>query len=149
MSIVRLLYVSRFRNEKYSKAELYNILTEAINFNAINNIYGALYFGNNYFTQCLEGTEDQIKDLFYNKIIKDPRHSHCEILFLEPIESYLFSKWNMKYANANKDLISFFIKNHDEGFNPYLLDSTTIPAFIELLSKHEYNLYKADIKIAT
>lgn len=145
MKAVRLLYVSRFRNDKYSKSELYNILTQAITFNTLNKVYGALYFGNNYFTQCLEGTEDNIKDLFYNKILKDPRHSDCEILLFEPIEFYLFSKWHMRYANIHKDLISFFNKNHDDGFNPYLLDSTTIPIFIELLRKHEDSLFKVDI----
>jgi len=55
MNDVRLLYVSKFKDERYSTSELYNILTEALEFNELHKIYGALYFGNNYFVQCLEG----------------------------------------------------------------------------------------------
>ena len=58
MNDVRLLYVSKFKDERYSTSELYNILTEALEFNELHKIYGALYFGNNYFVQCLEGTEE-------------------------------------------------------------------------------------------
>lgn len=145
MNDVRLLYVSKFKDERYSTSELYNILTEALEFNELHKIYGALYFGNNYFVQCLEGTEEDIKDLFYNRIVKDPRHKNCEILSYEIIDSYLFSSWHMKYANVHNDLIEFFIKNHHDGFNPYLLEPDTIPAFIELLRQHEDDLYKAQV----
>lgn len=53
MTNIRLLYVSKFRSKVYSKSELYEILTEALKFNGANQIYGALYYGNDYFVQCL------------------------------------------------------------------------------------------------
>ena len=43
MNDVRLLYVSKFKDERYSTSELYNILTEALEFNELHKIFGALY----------------------------------------------------------------------------------------------------------
>ena len=40
----------------------------------------------------------------------------------------------MKFAPINKRLGDFFIENHLDEFNPYLLSSETIPPFIELLA---------------
>lgn len=45
MNDVRLLYVSKFKDERYSTSELYNILTEALEFNELHKIFGTLYFG--------------------------------------------------------------------------------------------------------
>ena len=42
----------------------------------------------------------------------------------------------MKYAMIHKEVIDFFKHYHNDEFNPYLLNSSTIPAFIELLSTH-------------
>ena len=36
----------------------------------------------------------------------------------------------------HKEVIDFFKHYHNDEFNPYLLNSSTIPAFIELLSTH-------------
>lgn len=55
VSDVRLLYVSKLKDCANPMNELFNILTEALDFNNPNQIYGALYYGNNYFVQCLEG----------------------------------------------------------------------------------------------
>lgn len=139
MTAIRLLYVSKFRSKIYPKSELYEILTEALKFNGANQIYGALYYGNDYFVQCLEGQEDKVKHLFHDKILKDPRHENCEVLYLEKISTYLFSNWYMKYANIDQDVVKFFSKNHNDIFNPYLLNSSTIPLLIELLSQHADN----------
>jgi len=139
MTNIRLLYVSKFRAKHYFKSELYKILTEALKFNEENKIYGALYYGNGYFIQCLEGKEDKVKDLFHKKILKDPRHENCEILSIENIDTYLFANWYMKYANIDQNIINFFSNNHNDIFNPYFLNTSTIPPFIKLLSQHADN----------
>lgn len=45
----------------------------------------------------------------------------------------------MKYANIDQEVVDFFSENHNDIFNPYLLSSSTIPPFIELLSQHANN----------
>lgn len=136
MNDVRLLYVSKFKSKINPVNELCDILAEALDFNGLNQIYGVLYYGNNYFVQCLEGSKDKVEHLFYEKILKDPRHENCEVLSFENIEEYLFSTWHMKYAMMHKEVIEFFTTHHHGEFNPYLLNTSTIPAFIKLLSKH-------------
>lgn len=121
--------------------ELFNILTEALVFNNLNHIYGALYYGNNYFVQCLEGNKEQVEHLYFKKILKDPRHENCEIMMLENIDDRMFSGWHMKYAIFHKDITAFFAKNHLDEFNPYLLNTETIPNFIDLLSKQPDSFY--------
>ena len=135
MNDIRLLYVSKLKSTANSMNELSNILTQALNFNGPNRIYGALYYGNNYFVQCLEGEKDTVEHLFYKKILRDPRHENCEILSLENIETRIFTDWHMKYAIFHKEVLNFFSEHHLDDFNPYLLNLKTIPLFIELLSK--------------
>ena len=136
MNDFRLLYVSKIKSNINPMNDLYDILTEAVAFNSLNEIYGVLYYGNDYFIQCVEGQKDKVEYLFYEKILKDPRHKNCEVLSFENIEKYLFSAWHMKYAMIHKEVIDFFKHYHNDEFNPYLLNSSTIPAFIELLSTH-------------
>lgn len=137
MNDVRLLYVSKFKSKTNPVSELCDILAEALDFNSLNKIYGALYYGNNYFVQCLEGQKDKVQHLFYEKILKDPRHENCEVLYFENIEECSFSSWHMKYAMIHKEVIEFFKNYHNDEFNPYLLNAETIPAFIDVLSKHD------------
>jgi len=138
---VRLLYVSKLKDCANPMNELFNILTEALVFNNLNHICGALYYGNNYFVQCLEGNKDQVEHLYFKKILKDPRHENCEIMMLENIDERMFSKWHMKYAIFHKDITDFFAKNHLDEFNPYLLNTETIPKFIDLLSQQPDSFY--------
>jgi len=137
MNLVRLLYVSKLKKNKNAVKDLMDILTEAITYNSPHEIYGALYFGNGYFVQCLEGERDKLEHLFYKKIIRDPRHEQCEVIYLEPIKSRLFANWHMKYAAFNKEVMHFFKNHHLEAFNPYLLTNHTISPFINLLAKQK------------
>ena len=137
MNDFRLLYVSKIKSNINPVNDLYDILTEAVAFNSLNEIYGVLYYGNDYFIQCVEGQKDKVEYLFYEKILKDPRHENCEVLYFENIEECFFSSWHMKYAIIHKEVIEFFKNYHNDEFNPYLLNAETIPAFIDVLSKHD------------
>ena len=141
MSDARILYVSKLYDCDDPKNDLFDILTEALNFNALNSIYGALYYGNGYFVQCLEGKRDAIENLFYEKILKDRRHKNCKLMYSEDISKNLFSRWNMKYAIIHKDIIDFFSEYKIDEFNPYTLSASTIPQFIELLAKQSDSYY--------
>lgn len=135
MEFVRVLYASKSTSTHPElKNDLMQIINSAVDFNSRNHITGALYYGHGYFVQCLEGRSTKVDDLFYNKILKDPRHQNCEILFYEKVDVGLFKNWTMKFAPINKRLGDFFIENHLDEFNPYLLSSETIPPFIELLA---------------
>lgn len=141
MSDARMLYVGKLKECDNPMNELFNILTEALNFNTPNSICGALYYGNGYFVQCLEGNKTKINDLFHNKILSDPRHENCELMYCEDITDKLFSKWHMKYAIFHKDIVNFFSEYNIDEFNPYTLSINNIPEFINLLSKQKDSFY--------
>ena len=83
MEFVRVLYASKVANSYPDlKQDLIEILNTAVDFNYRNEITGVLYYGHGYFVQCLEGRKSKVDDLFYQRILKDPRHKNCEILFV-------------------------------------------------------------------
>ena len=134
MSLIGFMYASKTNSEHSQiKQDLIDILTEAVKFNSHNDITGVLYYGNGYFLQYLEGEKEQVESLFYKLILKDSRHQNCEIIFSEPSEQRLFKHWSMKFAPINTKIKEFFHHHHVDEFNPYLLNTTSIPSFIELL----------------
>lgn len=130
----RLMYVSK-STETFEQLDpvLTDIITQSIHFNGKNQITGVLYYGNGYFLQYLEGDQEVVEALFYQKIVKDHRHYHCEIIYAEHTDQPLFSRWSMKFAPINNNIKNFFLERHLDGFNPYLLTQHSIPDFIEIL----------------
>lgn len=63
-------------------------------------------------------------------------HFNYEQMSHENIEKCLFSKWHMKYFTAN----------HCDEYDPYLLIATTIPKFIDLLSKQPDKFYTLNFR---
>jgi hypothetical protein len=136
MQLVRILYASKATNVHPTvKTDLMHILDCAVDFNYRHQITGVLYYGFGYFVQCIEGPKETIDNLFYNRIIKDPRHKNCKILSYTSCEEIIFKNWNMKFAPVNKSLKQFFSDYHLAEFNPYLLSNKTIPHFIEILAQ--------------
>ena len=97
-TLTRLAYSSKATFEPFSKTEskldprVADILHVARENNRKNHLYGALYYGNGNFFQCLEGSEQDINTL-YEKLLKDPRHSAVKVLLREPIEKITFGDW--------------------------------------------------------
>ncbi|MFW1850332.1 BLUF domain-containing protein [Acinetobacter guillouiae] len=147
MEFVRVLYASKAtRSHPELKSDLIEILNTAVDFNSRNEITGVLYYGHGYFVQCLEGRRSKVDDLFYNQILKDPRHQNCEILYYEKCDVGLFKHWNMKFAPVNKRLGDFFLEHHLDDFNPFLLSGDTIPSFIDLLAgEYAHEPYNFDV----
>jgi hypothetical protein len=50
--------------------------------------------GGGMFIQLLEGADDQVFRL-YVKLLDDPRHANCRIIFVTPIKKRLFAEWAM------------------------------------------------------
>lgn len=135
---VRLVYVSRFyRNDDSFKLDLMDILTASVNHNTLHGITGMLCYGNGCFIQCLEGGKSAVSDLYFKKILKDKRHTSCQLIYFEESAVQLFDQWAMKFAPLNPNLRNFFLENHQNEFDPYLLNSITIGPFIKLLSTQQ------------
>ncbi len=96
MSMVRLIYSSE-ADLDIRLADIKSILASARKNNARSDVCGMLYYDSNYFLQTLEGDEENVHHIF-DKIAEDFRHDDIKVLAKEPIQSRLFSKWQMGYA---------------------------------------------------
>ncbi|WP_044423093.1 AnBLUF65 family BLUF photoreceptors, partial [Acinetobacter nosocomialis] len=107
---VRLCYASqRNENNEDLLQDLRDILTEARDFNDLNEICGVLYYADNAFFQCLEGEKEVVERLF-EKIQKDQRHHNVKWLCTYSIEENSFQRWSMKYVQRNTNIEAFFLK---------------------------------------
>jgi hypothetical protein len=102
-----------------SQSELLDLLEQARENNARNQITGMLLYKDGAFMQAFEGEEEMAMRL-YGKILVDPRHQSIITLLSGPLESRQFTGWSMAFNNI--DLLS-----DDErfGFSPFLKEPFT------------------------
>jgi hypothetical protein len=97
--LYRLLYKSSF--SKFDADEIKDILKVARYKNTSNGITGALFVGNSFFVQVLEGEKNKVKDAF-DVIKNDARHHDVALLELSEAPSRLFRKWSMAFISINE-----------------------------------------------
>jgi hypothetical protein len=97
MQLTRLIYASHAR-PGLGYAELNAIITVAAARNEENGISGILCYSAGAFLQALEGRRPAVNQL-YNRIVRDPRHTDCEILSSGPTDTRSFIDWSMKMVS--------------------------------------------------
>lgn len=133
---IRLTYASTTTSKPSTiREDLVAILTEAQHHNFNHQINGVLFYGNDYFFQCIEGEKRHV-DALYEKLLKDPRHKHVLLLSYKPISKPRFITWNMKYVLQEPAILEFFSSNQWPRFNPYALDDDLIEPFLNILYHH-------------
>lgn len=131
--LIRLTYASTTASSPATiREDLVQILDKARAYNAGSNIHGVLFYGNNYFFQCLEGDEKRV-DQLYQKILKDSRHKNVVLLTRESIPAPKFNVWDMKYVMQEVAVKQFFNNTQWEKFNPYVLTDELIQPFLNIL----------------
>lgn len=135
--LVQMVYISRANMPITSKndeigPEISKILRKSRANNRANNIVGALYFGNGYFFQCLEGDESALMSL-YEKLKKDDRHKDLKIISLKPVDSRSFGDWEMKYLPAEQDVQKLLRSFGMNNFDPYQFDEAKTEKMLNLL----------------
>lgn len=136
-SLVRMAYASTASFKPFNTTggidgHVAQILETARRENRKRNLVGALYYGNGYFFQCLEGKQSEI-DALYSKLLRDPRHTELKILSTSTIDRIGFTSWEMKFATIDREIRSF-LRNHNMiKFDPYKFDPIMSNKLIELL----------------
>ena len=92
-----LIYRSWAR-DSFDLPGIYQMLSQAREFNANHQITGCLLYHRGRFIQMLEGEEKDVLGL-YERIEGDERHSKVELLEEEPIEQRVFSEWSMAFQD--------------------------------------------------
>lgn len=135
--LLQLCYASKAQlHDHVWREQLNSILTESWDRNDRLGVCGVLYFADNCFFQCLQGSSDDVLNLFH-KIKHDPRHENVAILHSQPIQQLTFDRWHMKYVGKNSLIKQFFFEMGFQGFQPTALDQKGLGHFIQLL--HQIN----------
>jgi hypothetical protein len=140
-TLYRLVYASRATFKPFNlgvenglDGNVARILAESRQNNQKRHLVGALYYGGGCFFQCLEGDKQDI-DALYAKLLKDSRHRDLKILKYQPVDSIVFTSWEMKYATIDQEIRAFLHKYHLAKFDPYRLDSAMIDELLETLEQ--------------
>lgn len=142
----RLTYASTSTSKPDTlRKDLIDILKKASSHNATSSINGVLYYGNDYFFQCIEGRKSKVNELF-NKICDDERHTNIVVLSYHEVEHLSFTDWQMKFIRQDEEIQQFF-NSQWEVFNPYSLFDGMINQFVELLIQKD-NAYVPEDKPA-
>lgn len=91
--MIRLLYHSQ-ASQPLSESEAHALLETARRNNEALGVTGVLVRGGDTYMQILEGPEDSVFKL-YVRIMDDPRHRNCGILYVSPAKTRIFQKWSM------------------------------------------------------
>jgi Sensors of blue-light using FAD len=135
--LVQMVYISRANMPVTSLngeigPEISKILRKSRTNNRAKNIVGALYFGNGYFFQCLEGEESELMSL-YEKLKQDNRHKDLKIVSLKPVSDRSFAAWEMKYLPAEQEVQKLLRSFGMSSFDPYQFDEQQTEKMLSLL----------------
>jgi hypothetical protein len=100
MSLITLVYVSA-SHHLMSDDELKAILEVSRRNNARDNITGMLLYRDGYFIQALEGEEEAV-NATYAKIVRDPRHFNCIVVYRNAISQRSFASWAMGFNHISQ-----------------------------------------------
>jgi hypothetical protein len=135
--LIQLVYISRsnlaaLSNNHNIHPQVSQILGKSRRNNRAKKIVGALYFGNGYFFQCLEGEESDLLAL-YETIHADTRHTDLHIVSMKPITQRSFGNWEMKYVPAEQEIQKLVNSFGMTEFDPYRFDENMNKQMLQLL----------------
>ncbi|MFM8745543.1 MAG: BLUF domain-containing protein [Aestuariivirga sp.] len=108
--MVRCVYASRAASN-LSNAMIEDILESSRINNPARGITGILCHSGDVFIQVLEGSRDEVCDL-YNSIVRDQRHANVRLLVFEEIRERKFSNWTMGRVDLSKVNPGLLLKYH-------------------------------------
>ncbi|MEX1665301.1 BLUF domain-containing protein [Zhongshania arctica] len=122
MSLYQLIYCSKrvisAEDDSGVTVDVEQLLIQARRNNELVDVSGLLYFGSEYYLQCLEGSPSAVNSV-YNKIISDSRHSDIVLIDYRQIAKRAYSNWDMAYVKESS-MTESLIKLYAGGskFNP-------------------------------
>lgn len=127
-NLYRLVYTS-VRGTSCDEKEIQQIVAACKRNNPGRDITGVLLYSNKRFIQYLEGSKEDVREL-YELIKKDTRHSGVMERVFTPITERIFPSWNMGYKDVDAGKMAY-----ETSISPK--DKVAFDAMIE--GKSEYN----------
>ena len=103
MGLYHLIYQSQAL-VPFTDAELTAVLHQSRAYNRQVHVTGLLVHApDGRFLQILEGEDTDVRQLYYQHILSDPRHHHCQVLSEGSCAERSFADWNMGFRVAQKE----------------------------------------------
>ena len=123
--LVRLVYAST-ATEGVGMTEFKAILKQSQVNNTARDLTGVLAFNSKIFLQGLEGSREQVNEL-YSRLLRDPRHNTVAVLEFAEIEEREWAQWSMGFAAQSADNRALFLKYSGQSvFNPYTMHGSAV-----------------------
>lgn len=120
MPLHYLLYESH-ATHPLPEPDLWTLLEQARQFNATQGLTGLLlYTTDGRFVQVLEGEAEPLAEL-YQRIARDPRHTHVRLLAWEPLPARRFGDWHMGFRRVSAPALDEVLGHTDTHNAVFLL----------------------------
>lgn len=134
----RLIYKSR-ANQTIDWDLVKKLIQKSEEKNEGAGVTGVLLATSTHFLQVLEGSFDEINELFM-QIVRDPRHDKVQLIAFDCVESRLFGGWAMHGVGVfdfNRELIDDLIAQYgeEEGSVRFPVEDWKVLALISDLRK--------------
>ena len=144
--LCQLVYLSQITATGLSNSSTLNDIAEVANkLNKIDDITGILCYGNGYFFQCVEGTEQALTNL-KNRLLVDDRHKDLKIFDFSAIDERRFEGWSLRSITLERWMVN---EPRLKSFMPFRPDSwepNEWQQFLDILQEHyEEQQENADI----
>ncbi len=100
MGFHQLIYVSA-ATQPFGDAALQALVAHARPYNHARGLTGLLLHSEGQFLQVLEGEKAAVRELYYDRIARDPRHTHLRLLADGPVAERIFPNWSMGFLETN------------------------------------------------
>ncbi|MGM8886604.1 BLUF domain-containing protein [Psychrobacter sp. 1U2] len=137
--LYQFIYISRITSIGLSGASTLNDIAEAsIAHNKAEDISGILCYGNGYFFQYIEGSEQALTNL-KNRILKDNRHKEVQTLEFSAITERRFTGWSLRSIILERWMLKDPKMKALLPFKPYDWASNEWMRFLDILQGYYEN----------
>ncbi|MGO2997661.1 MAG: BLUF domain-containing protein [Moraxellaceae bacterium] len=134
--LCQLVYISRITSAGLSSPSTLNDISEtAVERNHADDITGILCYGNGYFFQCVEGSEQALTNL-KNRLLIDDRHKELEILDFSEITERRFVSWSLRSITLERWMTKDPELKPLMPFKPYTWKSDQWRKFLDILQDY-------------
>lgn len=141
--LCQLVYLSHITSTGLANASTLNDIAEiAIERNKADDITGVLCYGNGYFFQCVEGSEQALTDL-KNRLLVDDRHKDLKILDFSAIPERRFIGWSLRSITLERWMMNEPKLKAFMPFKPSSWGADDWPQFLDILQGYYQEQEKA------
>ncbi|WP_288726704.1 BLUF domain-containing protein [uncultured Psychrobacter sp.] len=131
--LCQLVYLSHITSTGLASASTLNDIAEvAIERNQADNITGILCYGNGYFFQCVEGSEQALTNL-KNRLLVDDRHKDLKILDFSAIAERRFAGWSLRSITLERWMMNEPKLKSFMPFKPHTWEVNGWQQFLDIL----------------